>query len=376
MKLEITVSKSELLRQMKAAAKVINPSSKLIPAHSNFLLEIGSEFTVTGADSAGNITATIDCSYSEPAEKIVLMADAKTLLDGLKELPEQPLTIYLNSEKDGMEIFHSSGKYHIGTNADCSGFATLKMDSTVSTLVKFDTEQFIEGIKSVHNFAGVDELRPMVTAIYIGSKNYNLTFCATDSSSMALLDKETSLDTPDFEMALPQKAAKSLIDLAKDGELEIEIGPKNVAFYFSGYKIIYRLIEGRYFNFRSIIPTNNNKKFRVSKDSICGSLRRVSVFANKNSSLVELIITESQLKMTGKDVDIDQLAEEVVPGIFNESEALAIGFKAGLLQKCLEAIETEEIVMSFSDATRACLIRPDDVNIAKTVLIMPMLINV
>jgi DNA polymerase-3 subunit beta len=375
-KLEITVSKSELLHKLKAASKVINPSNKVVPAHSNFLFEIGPELTVTGADSAGNITATVDCSYGEPADKIIFMADAKTLLDGLRELPEQPLSIFYDTEKDGMEVFHTSGKYKIRTSADWSGFATLKMDATVSTLVKMDTGQFIDGIKSVHNFAGVDELRPMVTAIYIGCKNYNLTFCATDSSSMALLDKEASLDMPDFELALPQKAAKSLIDLAKDGEVELEVGPKNVAFYFSDYKIIYRLIEGRYFNFRSIIPTNNNKKFTVSKDTICASLRRVSVFANKNSSLIELVLSDNQLKMTGKDIDFDQLAEEVVTGSFNDSESLSIGFKAGLLQKCLEAIETEDIVMSFSDPTRACLIRPDDVNIRQTILIMPMMINV
>lgn len=375
MKLEITVSKSELLYKLKAASKVINSSNKVNPLWDNFLFEIGPELTVTGADATGNITATVDCIFSEPAEKVVFMADSKTLLDGLKELPEQPLTIYFDSEKNGMDVFHMSGKYQIRTNPEASAFSTLKMDSTVSTLVKLTAEELINGIKAVHHFAGVDELRPMVTAIYMGCKNYNLTFCATDSSSMALLDVNARFDIPEFELALPQKASKSLIDLVKDGDVEIEVGSKNVAFYFSDYKIIYRLIEGKYFNFRSIIPTNNGKKFRVDKECICSSLRRVSVFANKNSSLVELVLSEKQLKMTGKDIDYDQLAEEAVPGSFNDTETLSIGFKSGLLQKCLEAIETEELVMSFSDPTRACLIRPDDVNIMKTILIMPMLIN-
>ena len=76
MKLEITVSKSELQNKLKAVSRVINPSNKVNPAHGNFLFEIATEFDVTGADESGNITVTVDCMFAEPQEKWSFLVDS------------------------------------------------------------------------------------------------------------------------------------------------------------------------------------------------------------------------------------------------------------------------------------------------------------
>lgn len=383
MKVEITVSKSELLFKLKAVSKVINSSNKVVPAHANFMFEIGSEVKVTGADESGNITATIDCRFNEPESTFSFLAETKTMLDGLRELPEQPLTIEINSENNWFTIFHQSGKYKIQSH-NTEGFSLAKIDATVSKLITINSLDFMKGIKMVSPFAGNDELRPIMMTVFIESRKGNLSFCATDASTMALLDlwpdaTVDSFEFNDFEVALPVKIARIVADLmARDQKIELEITDKNVAIYFGEYRIVYRLIEGRYFNYRSIIPNAsvNNKILSANTSEVVSSLRRASVFANKTSSLVELNITGDKLRITGRDNDMDQLADETLAASFNQSEPFTIGFGCNLLLKCLEAVETEDLRMSFSEPTRACLIRPDDVNIGQTLLIMPLLINV
>ena len=123
MKLEITVSKNELLAKLKAVSKVINPSNKNNSAHGFFLFEITDKFNVTGADEAGNITAMVDCIFSAPETPLSFIVDSKTIMEGLRELPEQPTTLVfeLNGEKYSTTILHQSGKYKSGTGAGKNG---------------------------------------------------------------------------------------------------------------------------------------------------------------------------------------------------------------------------------------------------------------
>ena len=54
----------------------------------------------------------------------------------------------------------------------------------------------------------------------------------------------------------------------------------------------------------------------------------------------------------------------------------AIGLNNARLQDMLQAAaKTENVIISLADATRAILIRPEDVKDATTALVMPMLLN-
>lgn len=376
--IEITVSKNELLSKLKAVSKVINTSNKVTPAHANFLFEIGSEFKVTGADAAGNITATVDCRKNEPEKPFRFLVETKTILEGLKELPEQPLTLQIDVSGKQLTLYHQSGKYKIQT-LPSEGFYIPRIDETVSKLVKLPGKHFISGIKAVHHFAGNDELRPIMMTVYIESIKANLSFCATDASTLAVLDTAPDdIEFNDFNVALPIKLARIASEMiAMDEDVELEITSKNVALYFGAYKAIYRLTEGTYPDFRRIIPHPriNRRILKTNTNEFVSALRRASIFANKNSSLIELTISDHQVKISGRDIDHDQLAEETLSGYFDKEGEFKIGFGSTLLLKCIEAIETEEIRMFFSEPNKACLIRPDDVNIAKTILIMPLEIN-
>lgn len=378
MKLEIQLSKSELQNKLKAVSRVINSSNKVLPAHGNFLFEILTSFDVTGADEAGNITATVDCRFSEPEEKWSFLVDSKTTMDGLRELPEQPITLLF--EKNGAvystSVLHQSGKYKIQTTGS-EVFSVVKNASTVSSLVKMKSEHFLHGIKSVYQFVATDDLRPIMTGIYVKSVSGNISFCASNSAIMAMLDLcPEGLEFNDYELVIPSKLAKILIDLiTKETDIELEIGEKNVTVSFGDIKIVYRLIEGKYPNYRSIVPKNNDKLLIANTSDVTAALRRTSVFASSPSSPVKLLASNSKLNMINLDSDNNQFADENVAAEYKGSD-LVIGFATNSLMKCLETITTEDVRMSFSDPTRACLITPDDVNLGLTVLIMPLTINV
>lgn len=377
-KIEITVSKSELQNKLKAVSRVINPSNKVIPAHGNFLFEIFTSFDVTGADQSGNITATIDCNFSEPEEKINLCVDSKTMLDGLRELPEQPITLIFekNGEVYSTTVNHQSGKYKIQTCSN-DGFSIVKNADVASKLVTMKSVDFLKGIKTVHEFTSTDDLRPIMMGIYVQSNTGNLSFCASNSAIMAMMDfAPEGLEFNDFEFVIHSKLAKIIIDLiGKETDIELEIGEKNVTIQFGDIKIVYRLVEGKYPNYRSVVPKNNTKILTANTAEMISALRRTSVFADRPKSPVQIHASKKNLNLINIDVDVTQFSDENIPASFTDSD-FKIAFCIDALSKCMETVTTDEFRMSFSEPMRACLITPDDVNIGLTVLIMPTTINI
>lgn len=379
MNVKITVSKTELQNKLKAVSKVIKPSN-LIQEHNSFLFEVDKKLEVTGADEMGNITTIVECTISEDAN-LSFLIDAKLLLDGLKELPEQPIILDIENNGKGksysIKLIHQSGVYNF-TGIDSEGFSKVEVYDTEMTSIEMDAALLISGIKKVFQFAGNDEIRPILTSVYIESRKGKLNFVSTNTSTMAVYECNPALPFQDFDLILPVKIAKIIADLLPGEEtIELWITEKNVAVKTDNKAIHYRLLEGKYPNFRAIIPKGNDKILNCNSDLIVSALRRTSIFANRNSQLLILQANNSTLEISGKDMDLQNSAVEKITVSYSSSEPIEIGFKSDFLLKCLETVDTVEVSLSFSDPTRACLISPVEETGGKlTVLIMPMLVNV
>jgi len=379
-KMEITVSKSELLHKLKAVGKIVKPSN-VLPEHNNFLFHVmDGILEVTGADSQGNITAWVDCEISSK-EAAKFLLDSKITLDGLKELPEQPITFKVEPLNDSfiITVIHQSGTYKLhGLNAE--GFSMVEnRDEDPPVVIKLESQVLIDGIKKAYRFAANDELRPIMNSVFIESENGNLNFVSTNSSTMAVYSvKNTELD--EFNLVLPVKMAKIISDLAASfDEAIFELGSKSVSVQFSGIRISCLFVEGKYLNYRSVIPKHNDKRVNVNTQSIISALKRTLIFSDQQTSLIVLKINGSVLNISGRDEGFDMGANENITAEFDYSDPLEIGFNGNYLLQCLETIETDYCELNLGDASKACLISPfmEKYNYTDlTMLIMPMIINV
>jgi|GEM_PF-174786 DNA polymerase-3 subunit beta len=378
---QITVSRNELLNKLTAVGKVVSNKS-LIPCHDNFLFEINDGvLSVTGADREGNITKTIEC-VSQSMENCKFQIEHKIMLDGLKVLPEQPLIIdvEIKGSSGNATLKHESGIYRIPviSNDDFSVIQQ-KAGETIRPIT-LESHVLVDGIKKVIGFAGHDELRPIMNSVLMESKEGKLTFTSTNSNMMGIYEVfNTDLD--DFNIVLPLKFGKIISELA-DGidTIELQIGSRNLTAMFGDTKIVYRLIEGNYPNFRAVIPRDNDKEVKADVKSFNGALKRTSIFANKSSLLVSLSISDQNLTVSGKDDDFQMSAQEQMSVEYSSTELIEIGFKSEFLLQCLNAIDTPEVRITMRESNTAALISPvydeGDEYHSLTILIMPMMIAV
>jgi DNA polymerase-3 subunit beta len=136
------------------------------------------------------------------------------------------------------------------------------------------------------------------------------------------------------------------------------------------------LIEGRYPNYNSVIPTGNPNKLVVDRLSLLGAMKRVSVFSSQSSSLIKLSIEEGKVTLSAQDIDYSTSAEETVVCDFAGSP-LNIGFKSTFLVEILSNISAENVQIELSDPSRAGIVIPVEQkeNNDLLMLLMPMMLN-
>ena len=93
-----TCFKNSIIRQTEIIGRIIQPKNTL-PAYDNFLFVIDESgfIQVTAGEEGGRISTNVDGKADFVNRSF--LASAKTLLDGLKEMSEQPLTISIYERK-------------------------------------------------------------------------------------------------------------------------------------------------------------------------------------------------------------------------------------------------------------------------------------
>ena len=115
--MKFIVSSTALSSHLQAISRVIN-SKNALPILDCFLFELeDGTLSVTVSDSETTMVTTVEVNESDTNGRFAVVA--KTLLDALKEIPEQPLTFYVNTDNYEITVQYQNGKYSLmGQNAD------------------------------------------------------------------------------------------------------------------------------------------------------------------------------------------------------------------------------------------------------------------
>ncbi len=372
--MRFSVSSSTLSSRLQAISRVINPKS-INPILQDFLLRTeGNILTVTAADNDTTLETTVELTDSESDAQIAL--PAKTMLDALKEIPDQPLTFEIDDNTHETVVKYLNGQYVImGHDADeYPQPSVLATDATSHTI---PASVFASGISRCIFAVADDELRPVMNGVYVDFDTECLAFVASDGHKL-VCDKNSSYKSPERAAVILPKRPASMIKslLGSDGDVTISFDNRSAMISMSGYRMVCRLIEGRYPNYNSVIPANNPHKLTIDRATLISALKRVSVFSPASSGLIRLRIKDNQLTISTQDLDFSTSATETLACQY-EGAPMSIGFKAGFLIDILNNTPGQEIIFKLADPSRAGVVVPSEQeeNDNLLMLLMPMVLN-
>ena len=124
-----------------------------------------------------------------------------------------------------------------------------------------------------------------------------------------------------------------------------------ITFWQGNVQISTRLLEGRYPDYKQLIPDHYPNRLHLGKESFLAALRRVQLLVRDNTTPVRLSMRQGGVDLTVVSQEVGD-ASESVDGDFT-GEDLVIAFNPSYLIDGTEAVQGDEVIVESADASRA-----------------------
>ena len=372
--MRFTLSSTELNGQLQTLSKVINSKNSL-PILDCFLFEVSNgKMTITASDSENVMCTSIALEDSDVEGRFAI--SNHTILDAMRELPEQPLTFDVNTQALTVKVLYQNGMYNF-TAMNADEYPQIQPIGEVASVITINASIRNNNISRSIFATAQDELRPVMNGIYFDLTKESLAIVASDGHKLVRNKNYTVKSEVPAAFILPKKPANLLKNvLGKDGgDVVIKFDSRNAEITFADGTLSCRLIEGRYPNYNSVIPQDNPNKLNIDRKTLLSALRRVLPFAS-GTQLIRFQLEPGKLELRSEDIDFATSAQEKLTCDYT-GRPMSIGFKGGSLTEILNNLDCEEVTVQLSDPSRAGVIVPtnQEENEEVLMLIMPMLLN-
>ena len=370
--MKFIISSSELLKNLQILGSILNTNNTL-PILDNFLFEIdNNDLQITSSDLETTLSSKVSV---ESTINVKVAIPAKLLIDILKSLPDQPLTFSM--ENNILEINSNNGKYALSyMNGEEFPKSVIIEDASE---INFDSKVLLKIINSTIFASGNDDLRPVMSGVFFQINSDSSRFVATDAHKLVKYVRNDIKSQDAIEFIVPNKPLNILKTIVPDKNSDVKVlfNNTNAIFTFSTFKLICRLIDGKFPNYEAVIPKENPNVLEIDRSLLLSSTKRASIFSSKTTNQVKFEIKGNLLHITAEDLDFNNKAEETLECNYNGDD-IAIGFNSRFIVEMLNNLSSETVKIELSSPNRAGLISPanqTDENEDVTMLVMPIMLN-
>ncbi len=371
--MKFIISSESLLKNLQVLGSILNNNNTL-PILDCFLFEIeNKELFITSSDLETSLTSNISIDSSIKAN---IAIPAKLLIDVVRSLPDQPLTFSI-LENNILEINSTNGQYSLSYYDGSDYPKPLNVEE--ASKISFESPTLLKIINSTIFASGNDDLRPVMSGVFFQISSDSSCFVATDAHKLVKYERRDVMSAESIEFIVPNKPLNILKNILQDQEAKTNVlyNKTNAIFNFSNFKLVCRLIEGKYPNYDAVIPKENPNVLEIDRNQFLQAAKRSSIFSSKSTNQVKLDIKGNKLVIKAEDIDFNNKSEETLDCNYNGSD-ISIGFNSKFIVEMLTNLSSDSIKLELSSPSRAGIISPtinNDDNEDIIMLVMPIMLN-
>jgi DNA polymerase-3 subunit beta len=364
--MKLSIEKSQLLLGLQRVQNVVERRTTM-PILSNALLRAcagpeGGRLYLAATDLEVGIESMLPAAITEGG---AITVRARSLLDIVRELPEADVLL---RSHDGSRLEIRSGKsvFNIlGLPAEdfpeIQGFSTEQPQGLAQDFVRMNGEAVGSMLDKTLYAASTDEARYHLNGVYfetVENKQADaprraFRMVATDAHRLALVDNpETLFDDAGWKMfsegiIVPRKGLNELRRLLAEGKDDFFVAIRGKMMFVKRENIFLsmRLIEGKYADYRRIIPEVSSEPIVVDREALLHSLKRVSLMSSDKSRSVTLTACSGMLHLSSQSPELGDAKEEL--GVDYRGEEIRIGFNSRYLIDAVASIEGEKVLLEL-----------------------------
>jgi DNA polymerase-3 subunit beta len=306
----------------------------------------------------------ISIQTSSPAEiegegRVVI--PARIFNDIVRSLPGGQFTLEHEASEGTVRLAAGENEYRIRTYA-ADDYPQLPVFPEEGTF-RMPGESLVETVEKVSRSYSRDETRPVLTGILISFEDSRVRMVTTDSYRLSI--KETELATTPFEGSreaiIPARAMQEVSRIfsgSEESDVEVALSENQALFRIGDVVFGTRLIDGNFPEYRRLLPSAFEREISVSREALMGTLRRVNLFAARQTPPVpvSLSFSEGSVEVIVRNGEVGD-AHERLPA--SSEDEFLISFNPSYLLDGVSAIDSENVVFKLNEALKPGLIVPD-----------------
>ncbi len=308
-----------------------------------------------------SINIAISCigkaEVKEPGE---ILLEAKRFAELVKNMNGDTITLSRKNEEGSVRVQSGNADFKIllMNIVDYPKFPyfegkkvfTLK-DETINTLIQ----------KTAFACSG-DAARPLFTGVLCEISDGKVTFVGTNTHRLAIksLPYEEKIEEP-LNIIIPATVLKEIHKNLK-GELpqtvKISLANNEILVQIDDVIIVSRLIEGKFPDYKRVIPPSFSIKTKINAKNLTGAVARMSLCSGDETdySIVKIKVDENELMVMSSSPDVGTGEEKI--SCITEGEKINVAFNASYIIDILNNIDDEEVTIEMNNSLSPVCIRP------------------
>lgn len=341
--MHIRASRDHLLRALQSVIGVVERRQSL-PILGNLRLTGAEDGTLSIQATDLEVQITSRCPV-ETLEAGATTAPARKLHDIFRSLPDG-VEVELQLEDGRLKLRSGRSRFVLAT-LPAEEYPELSGDAEYRTLRVGAT--LLKSLITRTQFAmAQQDVRYYLNGLLLEIADGRLRAVATDGHRLAVAEEALDEDAKTGgQFIVPRKTVQEIARVLdrQDMMAELRLSPSQLLLEADGITLVSKLVDGRYPEYRRVIPEAGDRKMIADRSRLSRALTRAAILSNEKFRGIRLQFEDNTVRIEAQNPDQEEAAEELE--VDYEGAPLEIGFNVNYLVDALNAIEGERFVMEL-----------------------------
>ena len=369
--MQFVVKRDTLLKSLNFVQGVVEKKNTL-PILSNVLLQLkNKKLSIVATD--------LDIIFYDEISEVKIINEGSTttsaaiLYDILRKISSNSELNFELKSKNKLSLRSDNADFNL-LCLPIDNFPTFA-DEFEGQEVNLNNSRFLKVLNKTKISISNDDTRHYLNGIFLHitesqGRNF-LTGVATDSHRLSSSSLEIDKVNDFSSIILPRKTVYQLCSLLAEtsSQLTMQTSDNKIKFTLGNTKLISKVIDGKFPDYKKVVPTGNDKTLVVSSKDFIDSIERVTSVSLDRKEGVKLAISKDNVQLSVNSANSGE-GNEKINAKFT-SENLQISFNSKYLIDIASEVEDKNLKLNLKDSVSPVLI--EDVSDKNSYyVIMPM----
>ena len=199
------------------------------------------------------------------------------------------------------------------------------------------------------------DIRYYLNGLLMQVEGNEVRLVSTDAHRLAFASTTIDGNLEKTDVILPRKTIQDLSKALQDNDdlIKVELLTNQVRFTFGSTVMVSKVIDGKFPDYKRVIPLDNQNILMVNRLDFLQSLKRASILANEKFRGVRIMLKLGIMSIVCSNNEQEEAQDELE--IDYTGDEIDIGFNIQYIQDVLSNVSAEQVQIAFGDASRSAL---------------------